>query len=190
MLDNLSPLSNRTSALLESWIWSDCSHGYFVRFPHTWLMSLHTCWKSPSLNWTYNNRLFVFVIAVKWKAIKLVPATFTRNITTTCTVLSGDPWFPRGRGGGPLNCYFAQFYSENFMKIEEFGPRTLPWRLFWIRHWYLYSLSFWCPKLEIYLPLAGLAETLCDGKLNWSLHVVSARVTTTYKAIQLDKAMN
>ena len=31
---------------------------------------MHTCWKSPSLN------LFVFVIAVKWKAIKLVPATY------------------------------------------------------------------------------------------------------------------
>ena len=35
MLDNISPLSNSTSALLEFWIWSDCSHGYFVRFPHT-----------------------------------------------------------------------------------------------------------------------------------------------------------
>ena len=29
MLDNLSPQSNSTSALLEFWIWSDCSHGYW-----------------------------------------------------------------------------------------------------------------------------------------------------------------
>ena len=35
MLDNLSPLSNSTSALLESWIWSEYSHGYFLKFPHT-----------------------------------------------------------------------------------------------------------------------------------------------------------
>ena len=42
MSDNLSPLSNSTSALLESWIWSECSHGYFTNYglmekPQPWL---------------------------------------------------------------------------------------------------------------------------------------------------------
>ena len=32
MSDNLSPLSNSTFALLESWIWSECSHGYFTNY--------------------------------------------------------------------------------------------------------------------------------------------------------------
>ena len=43
MSDNLSPLSNSTSALLESWILSECSHGYFTNYglilgkPQPWL---------------------------------------------------------------------------------------------------------------------------------------------------------
>ena len=42
MSANLSPLSNSTSVLLEFWIWSEYSHGYFVNYglmekPQPWL---------------------------------------------------------------------------------------------------------------------------------------------------------
>ena len=50
------------------WFLENPNHGYYYNQPSHRLV--HTCRKSPPLN------LFVFVITVKWKAIKLVPATF------------------------------------------------------------------------------------------------------------------
>ena len=35
MSDNLNPLSNSRSVLIESKIWSESSHGYFTKFPQT-----------------------------------------------------------------------------------------------------------------------------------------------------------
>ena len=84
MLDNLSPLSNSTSTLLESWIWSEYSHGLAwakqdadIMFPHSMhpniIIQPHTCWKSSTLNWSYNN-------TTKWKANKVAPVT-VRTLT-------------------------------------------------------------------------------------------------------------
>ena len=71
MSDNLSPLSNSTSALLESWIWSECSHGYFAKFPH-WCTPVGNPHHSTGVAITghlgHNN-------TVKWKANKVVLAT-------------------------------------------------------------------------------------------------------------------
>ena len=50
------------------WFLENPNHGYYYN-QHSHRL-VHTCRKSPPLN------LFVFVIAVKWKAIKLVPATY------------------------------------------------------------------------------------------------------------------
>ena len=59
------------------WFLENPNHGYYYN-QHSHRL-VYTCRKSPPLN------LFVFVIAVKWKAIKLVPATekwsFLLNLT-------------------------------------------------------------------------------------------------------------
>ena len=98
MLDNLSPLSNSTSALLESWIWSEQAwlfwsqnwadgktqvyqkltspHGYFMKFPHTCCLSLSVIRDNES--------------SMKWKAVKLILATCFHSCL----------WFCSQEGGG------------------------------------------------------------------------------------------
>ena len=66
MSDNLNPLSNSTSALLESWIWSESSHGYFTNYglilgkPQPWLF-LQSTFPQTGAD-IIAHLLFVFVI--------------------------------------------------------------------------------------------------------------------------------
>ena len=91
MLDNLSPLSNSTSALLGSWIWSECSHGYFTNYglmekPQPWLFLQSTF---PQTSADIIAHLFLSLSSMKWKAIKLVPATLIPNQEITISLI----WF-------------------------------------------------------------------------------------------------